>query len=186
MGSVPLHPAIVHVPMGLAVIMPFVALGVALALRKGALTRQTWYVVVALQAALLGGALVAIRTGGIEADTVGRVIGEAPIEQHEAAAEAFAWGAAAALAVAVAVLVVPFKAATATALVTALLMFGVLGLGIRTGHAGGRLVYVHNAAAAYRTAAPGGASGAAARPAEAESASRPARSDDDDDRSTPN
>ncbi len=185
MGSLPLHPAIVHVPMGLAIIIPFVALGVALALMKGAVTRRTWYVVVALQAALLVGALVAIRTGGMEADKVERVIGEAPIAQHEEAAEVFAWAAGAALAASVAVLVVPFKAATATALVTALLMFGVTGLGVRVGHAGGRLVYVHGAAAAYRPGAPGG--GAARDTTQAAAPDEPsARESDDDDRGASN
>ena len=187
MGSLPLHPAIVHVPMGLAIIIPFVALGIAVALIKGAVTRRTWIVVVALQAVLLGGALAAIRTGGIEVDKVVRVVGEAPIEQHEAAAEVFAWGAAAVLAVSVAVLVVPFKAATATALATSLLMFGVMGLGIRTGHAGGRLVYVHGAAAAYRPSVPGSASETGtARPAVAREAAPPARSGDNDDQTASN
>ncbi len=151
MGSLPLHPAIVHVPMGLAIIVPFIAVVVALALVKGKITRTTWLVVVALQAALLVGALVAINTGGREADKVERIVGEGPIAQHEEAAETFAWAAGITLAASIAVMVVPFKAAGVTALATALLMFGVMGLGVRTGHAGGRLVYVHGAAAAYRS-----------------------------------
>jgi uncharacterized membrane protein len=150
MNSLPLHPAIVHLPMGLAMIMPVLAAGFAWALVTGRVRSRAWLAVVALQALLLGTGLVAINTGGQEEERVERIVAETPLEQHEEYAEQFVWAAGATLALAVLVLAVRRPAATlAVTGAVVVLTVAVAGLGIRVGHAGGQLVYVHGAAAAY-------------------------------------
>jgi uncharacterized membrane protein len=149
MTTVPLHPAVVHVPLGLALVLPLVAAGLALALWRGLLPRRSWAVVVLLQLVLVGGAAAALLTGGHEEDRVERVVGKAPIHRHEEAAEDFLWAAVAVLAVAGAVLLLPARAVPAGALVTVGATLVVAALALRTGKAGGELVYRFGAAAAY-------------------------------------
>lgn len=153
MNSLPLHPAIVHLPMGLAVIMPLVALGFAWAVWTRRMTVRGWAAVVALQAILVGSALVAINTGGTEEERVEAVVPEAAIETHEEAAEQFAWAAGLTVLLAASVLLAGTGSAGRALLVTSVLATVVVaGLGVRVGHAGGTLVYVHGAGAAYTSA----------------------------------
>ncbi len=166
MNSLPLHPAIVHLPLGLAMLMPLFAAGFAWALWTGRVRPGAWVAVVALQALLLGFGFLAINTGGAEEDRVEAVVPEAAIHQHEELAEQFVWAIGATLVLAALVLVFRRPVASralAAAVVAATL--GVAGLGLRVGHAGGQLVYVHGAASAYTsTAVPSGKS-PAVRPA---------------------
>jgi len=94
MTYVPLHPALVHLPLGLSIVLPLVAAGMAFALWRGLVPRRTWGVVVGLQAALVVGALVALKTGEREERRVEPVVGETALERHEEAAEVFLWGSA--------------------------------------------------------------------------------------------
>jgi len=150
MNSLPLHPAIVHFPLGVAMIMPFVAAGFAWALWTRRAGAMAWIAVVVLQAALLGSSLVAINTGGADEERVERVVQESAIEAHEEAAEQFAWASGVTLLLAALVLVFRKRelAGPLTAAVV-LATIAVAGLGLRVGHAGGQLVYVHGAASVY-------------------------------------
>jgi uncharacterized membrane protein len=151
--SLPLHPALVHLPLGLAFVLPFLALGVAWALWSDRLPRRAWIAVVALQAVLLAAGLAAMQTGEHEEDRVERIVPEAAMEQHEAYAEQFVWATGLTLALATLVLVTR-RRALARSLTIASVAGTVLvaGAALRVGHAGGRLVYVHNAGAAYAPA----------------------------------
>jgi uncharacterized membrane protein len=149
----PLHPAIVHLPIALALLMPMLALVVALAIRRGALPRYSWAGIVALQLLLVGSGWLAIETGEDQEERVERVVREHYIEEHEERAEAFVWGSAA-TAVVLSVGLAASPAATVARAVGVAATVGVLGLGIRVGHSGGELVYEHGAAAVYAKAAP--------------------------------
>lgn len=150
MGSLPLHPALVHIPLGLAFVAPLLAMGVLFLFWKDRLPRKAWALVVGCQALLVAGGFVAMRTGSAEEDTVERVgVSEQAIHQHEEAAEVFAWTAAAVLALAAIVLVLPAGTSRTGAVAAIVGMLVVAGLGVRVGHAGGQLVYQHNAGAAY-------------------------------------
>lgn len=165
------HPKIVHLPMALALIVPLAALAVAVCVWRGWLPRRTWWLVVALQALLVGSSIAGLQSGEREEDRVERVVPEAAIEAHEEAAEGFtiAGGVTLGLMVLAGLLGERRFAGTATALALGGTFVGV-ALGVRTGHAGGELVYVHGAGAAYAT--PG-----AAPPA----SDRRGRRDGDDD-----
>ncbi len=63
----------------------------------GRVTARAWVFMVALQALLLASSLVAINTGRAEEDRVENVVQEAALEQHEEAAEQFAWAGGATL-----------------------------------------------------------------------------------------
>lgn len=151
MGSVPLHPALVHIPLGLAIAIPLVAFGIVLATWKSGFSKKAWTLVVGLQAVLLLGGIVAQRTGSAEEDKVERVVAEGAIGAHEEAAEGFLVGAGVALLLSGLVLVAPARLARAGTVTAAIATLAVAGLGVRVGKAGGELVYRHGAASAYTT-----------------------------------
>lgn len=150
MGSLPTHPIIVHIPIALGVLMPFIALGTLLAWWRGRLPKGAWVGVVLLQVVLVGAGIAAMETGEDEEERVESVVAERFIERHEEAAEVFVWGAGGALVPAVLALLLP---GTGVKRWTALVAVGAMGvvtfLGYRVGEAGGELVYRHGAASAY-------------------------------------
>lgn len=150
MTSVPLHPALVHLPLGLAFVIPLLAAGFAWALWTGRIRTRGWAVIVALQALLLGAGFMAMNTGEREEDRVERVVPASAIKQHEEYAEAFVWAAGVTLGFSALVLV--FRRPAAARAFTAATVAGslaVAGSALLVGKAGGQLVYAHNAAAAY-------------------------------------
>jgi uncharacterized membrane protein len=177
-SSLPLHPAIVHLPLGLAFILPALTLGFAWALWTGRIRSAGWAVIVALQLTLLGAGWFAMNTGEREEDRVEQVAPKAAIKTHEAYAEQFVW--AAGVTFVFAALVPAFRRPRIARALTVASVAGtvvVAALAIRVGHAGGQLVYAHNAGSAYasavRTAATVGRS-------DSPSPASPRHHDDDD------
>jgi hypothetical protein len=143
----------VHLPLGLAFIIPALAIGFAWAIWRRRVRPQAWLTVIALQSLLLGAGLAAMNTGEREEDLVERVVPDAAIERHEEYAEQFVW--AVGLTLAAAVLVLAVRKPAAVRAMTAVTVAGtvvVAAAAIRVGHAGGQLVYAHNAGAAYAVA----------------------------------
>jgi len=146
----PFHPALVHLPLGVSLVVPLLAFLATVAIWKGWVPKRTWWVIVLLQAMLVVGGAMGYQTGEREKDLVGGIIDDEPIEAHEHAAQTFMQAGAATLVVAVAA---AFAAATKFApighLLTTALSLLVLFLGMQAGHKGGRLVYIHDAAQAH-------------------------------------
>lgn len=152
MDALLFHPKVVHVPMALGVLMPLIAGGLVLAWWRNWLPWRGWFVAVALQVLLLVSGIVALRTGEVEEDRVERVVAERLIEAHEEAAEVFVWGSGTVLVMMLAAAAFGRRrSGLPLAAVATLGTFVVLGLGYRTGQAGGGLVYEHGAAQAYGT-----------------------------------
>lgn len=148
----PLHPALVHLPLALAVLTPALALLAMLAMRVGFLPARAWVAVVLLQALMLGSAWAAQETGEAEEERALRVVAERHIEDHEEAAEWFLGLAAAALMLSAAGCLSGHWGRVAR-YATLGAGVGVLAAGLRVGHSGGELVYRHGAAAAYTESA---------------------------------
>jgi hypothetical protein len=143
MSSLPLHPALVHVPLGLALVMPVLLGALVWAIVTGRLPARTWFVGLLLQGVILGAALVALRTGEQDEERVEGRAGEAQVEAHERAARAFTFAAGGTLVVAGLGFALrnrrrPFLAA---GLGTVALSLAMLGFGIQAGHRGGLLVH---------------------------------------------
>ena len=167
----PLHPAVVHLPMALAVLLPLAAAGLVLAIGRQLLPARAWAFVVVLQLLLAGSAWLAIETGEHEEERVEEVVAERLIESHEEAAERFAILAGVALLVVGAGLA-PASLGRFARIASVAATAGVLAAGVAVGHSGGELVYRHGAANAYvQAGAHAGASGS----------SRHERSEHDDD-----
>ncbi len=147
----PLHPLLVHFPLALAILLPLVV-GLALVAgwRGWLSARRVWVGVVLFQLLLLATAILATRTGEAEEDRVEPVVGEAALEVHEETAEVFVIAAGVVLLLALGAWMVPGERLHRSA--AALTLVGTLaeaGLAVRTGRAGGELVYVRGAAAAW-------------------------------------
>jgi uncharacterized membrane protein len=169
----PTHPALVHVPLGLAFAVPIVALVLLLALWRGAVSRRSFAIVLLLQALLVGGALFALRAGLQEGERVARIVPDTALENHEERAERFVWTAAAVLGGFAAVLVVPRRAAGPLAALATAGAFATAGLAYLTGKAGGELVYTYGAARAYGSGATTAAAPPSVRPQPRRPSSRP-------------
>lgn len=150
MDALLFHPKLVHVPIALGVLMPLIAAGLWVAWWRDWLPRKAWLLAVGLQVLLFGSGLLAIQTGKTQEERVEKVVPERFIEAHEEAAEAFVWASGAVLAVMLLGAALPRRSAgLGAAAVATLGTVVVLGLGYRTGQAGGELVYRHGAAQVY-------------------------------------
>lgn len=144
----PLHPAVVHFPVVLAVLLPIFAAVALFSIRRGTPFRRAWAAPVALVLALAASSWVAVQTGEGQEERIERVVAEPPLEAHEEAAELFLTLTAALALVVVAGLArgriggVARVAGTAGAI-------ALVTLAAWVGHTGGELVYRHGAASAY-------------------------------------
>ncbi|HEX5067013.1 MAG TPA: DUF2231 domain-containing protein [Myxococcota bacterium] len=144
----PLHPAVVHLPIALAVLVPGFALAGIFLIFKGLLPARIWAGVVLLQLLLLGSGWLALETGEQEEERVERVVAERYIETHEEAADRFLVVAGIGLLLTAGGLL-PGRAGAAGRVAGALASLAVLAAGVAVGHSGGELVYKHGAASAY-------------------------------------
>ncbi|MGD8322026.1 MAG: hypothetical protein PVJ02_16370 [Gemmatimonadota bacterium] len=144
----PLHPAVVHFPLVLAVLLPFVAGVALLASRRASSGRGPWMAVAAMAVLLSLSAWVAVETGQGQEETVEGVVSEGAIHQHEEAAEGLLLGS-----VLIAGLILsglaPGRVGKGARYISVPAALVVLALAFRVGDSGGGLVYTHGAAAAY-------------------------------------
>jgi len=150
----PLHPAIVHFPVVLAMLAPLVAVASLWAIRRGMAPARAWGATSGMLAALALSAWVATATGEREEERVERVVGESALHGHEEGAEVFLYVAAGVLVLGL-VGLARGRVGTAGRALATLGTVGLVGIGVNVGHSGGQLVYRHGAAAAYVTPAGG-------------------------------
>lgn len=153
--SLPLHPAIVHLPLAIAMLMPLLSAAILWVWwRKWLPGRRVWTAVFVAQLLLGATAFAALRTGESEEEKVEDIVREPALEAHEEAANAFLVAALVVAVLSLLPLVLPNDGLRrSTAVVTFLATIAVAALAIRTGEAGGELVYQHGAAAAYTSGA---------------------------------
>lgn len=146
MPTLPIHPAIVHVPLGVAMVLPFVALAVTLAVWRKRWPREALALVAGLQLVVAAGGFTAMWLGHADEKQAALTAPHAAIHEHEEAGEAFVWVAVGVLAVAIAALFVPQRLAPALAALTTAGTLAVAALGVNAGEKGGALVFHHGAA----------------------------------------
>jgi uncharacterized membrane protein len=159
----PLHPAVVHLPIALTLLVPLFAIGALVVIRRGTRPLRAWGLATALFATLSLSAWAAVETGEEADEQVEAVVAEAPLETHEEAAENFLRLSVIVLGVAL-VGLASGRAGQAGRIAATLGALVLVVAGWRVGHTGGALVYQHGAAAAYVIDSTG-AAGTSAAPA---------------------
>ncbi|MEP7380746.1 MAG: hypothetical protein ABI910_03625 [Gemmatimonadota bacterium] len=144
----PLHPAIVHLPIALSLLLPLFAAGSIWAIRKGARPIKAWGLTTALFAALTLSSWVAVETGHDQEERVENVVADAPIESHEEAAESFLLLSLGVLGIA-AIGLSSGKFGSVARVAGAVGTLVLVVAGYQVGHSGGQLVYKYGAASAY-------------------------------------
>lgn len=152
----PLHPAVVHFPIVLSVLLPLVALGALWAIRGGASMRRAWAVPLALAGALAASSWMAVETGEAEEDRVEEVVGERALHEHEEAAERFLV-LSGALLLLTATGMAGGQLGRAGRMLSTVGAVGLIAAGVQVGAAGGELVYEHGAGNAYTAGVQAGA-----------------------------
>ncbi|MFM7201139.1 MAG: DUF2231 domain-containing protein [Myxococcota bacterium] len=149
METLPLHPAIVHLPLALSLLVPLLAFGVALSIWRGWLPEKTYGAVMIALALMAASAGAAMKSGEQEEETVERVVSERALEHHEALAERFMFSSVGLLMVSLAGFALGSGRRGLASAGVGVLSLGVAALALDAGHAGGELVYKHGAANAY-------------------------------------
>lgn len=144
----PMHPAVVHFPIVLAVLLPPVAAAALIAIRRGARPGPAWAMAVGTAALLALSSWVAVRTGEDQEDAVESVVAEGVLHDHEEAGERFLLLSGIVLVVVAGGLLPGVAGRAARGLGTAAAV-ALLVAGWQAGHSGGELVYRHGAASAY-------------------------------------
>lgn len=144
----PLHPAVVHLPVAIAVLVPIFAIGALFFIRRGTRPRTAWGITVSLLAALLLSGWVALQTGEQQEERVEDVVAERSIHTHEEAAEVFLLTTGLVLAASLAGFA-SGRLGQAGRWATTAGTVAILGAGWNVGHTGGMLVYRDGAASAY-------------------------------------
>lgn len=144
----PLHAAVVHFPVVLALLLPVFAVGALIAIRRGTRVRTAWGLTTAIAATLLAASWASLETGESEERKVEEIVGEAPIERHEEAAQRFFTIVGGVLVVSLAGLAAG-RVGSAARMAAAVGSLAAVAAAVSVGHSGGSLVYVHNAGAAY-------------------------------------
>ncbi len=151
----PLHPAVVHFPVVLVVLLPLVVLGALWAIRRGVAPSRAWVIPVATAALLAISAWAALKTGEGQEERVEEVVPEQALHAHEEDAERFL-ALSGVLVVLMGAGLIRGRVGQAARVVATAGALGLVGAGIAVGHSGGELVYKHGAASAYVEAAEGG------------------------------
>ncbi len=154
----PLHPAIVHLPVVLMILLPLFAMGALWTIRRGAPVRKAWAVPLTLAAALTLSSWAAVETGENDGERVEKVVAEEAVDSHEEAAERF-FALSGVLLLITGAGLIGGVAGQSARLVTTVGSIGLIAAGVQVGHSGGKLVYQEGAASAYTSGAAGPAAG---------------------------
>ena len=152
MGSLPLHPAVVHFPIAFGVVAPIFTLLVWLLIKRGHVSRLAWWAVVIIHALSAGSGALSMKLGEREEERVEKIVGKESIHEHEESAEAFVKTSLGTLGFSAVSLFLPAGTLLEVGRSVVVLGSGVAaGFVLNAGHSGGELVYEKGAARAYET-----------------------------------
>lgn len=148
MIDLPLHPIVVHFPIALGILLPFLAVLLWWAIKAWHWPPQVWSLVSIAALAYCLFAVTAVQLGEEDEEKVEKVISEKVIEEHEEAGEWIPWIAGTLFLVSLAGTTARKYSKQAKIATIALSLVAVVPL-INAGHTGGELVYEHGASIAH-------------------------------------
>ena len=154
MFAPPLHPSLVHLPIGFALVLPLIlgALFWSIATLRARPRNWAWGVLFAFL--LVSAAVVAASTGESDAELLAGRMAQGPIRAHEEAATAVVTSSVAAFILALGGLARTRRTRHLSMALALLASVGVASLVLRACAAGTRLVYEHGAGDALRSQPP--------------------------------
>ncbi len=147
MFDLPLHPIVVHFPIVLGALLPFLAILLWWAIGKWQLPPKVWALVSAVALIYTLSAVVAVQLGEADEEKVEKVVSERVIEEHEEAGELIPWIAGTLFLVSLGGFTVRYSKQAQMAMI-GLSLVAMVPL-INAGHTGGELVYEHGASVAH-------------------------------------
>lgn len=147
MFDLPLHPVVVHFPVVLGILLPFAALAIWWAIKKGHLHLNAWILVTVLALGYGASSYIAVELGEEDEEKVEEIISEKVIEEHEEAGELVLWVSGGLLLFSLAGLI--RKDLHSVRLGVAILALIAIAPLVDAGHTGGKLVYQYGAANAH-------------------------------------
>lgn len=138
----PLHPAVVHFPIVLMYIAPFVTAFVLWRLSRTESRSTTWLIVPVLLAAVTISGFVAKQTGEEGEELAEEIVDHDVIERHEDQGKQFVWFALATVVIAAAGFASGPVGSSLRILTLVMTIVGAV-LVTRTGYSGGTMVYDH-------------------------------------------
>lgn len=149
-SALPLHPALVHLPLGIVVLLPLVTIVLSLLFWRHSVQKPAFILVALLHAVLTISSYVAIETGEDEEKIVQQVVGKELVHEHEEKAELFASSTLIPLVLALSLFIpAGLKLFQINLGVLFVMQIALIFLAYDVGHSGGELVYRHGAADAY-------------------------------------
>ena len=143
------HPVIVHFPIVVTALMPFLILIFAYMIKINKMTPRGWLIIIGLQLVVTITGYVALESGEIEEEAVARVVDKTFINQHEEAAEIFVGTSVIVLVLSTAVFFLRTEFQFYSKLAIALISIVSTYLGYHAGKLGKDLIYTHGAASVY-------------------------------------
>jgi uncharacterized membrane protein len=147
MFNLPLHPVVVHFPIVLGTLLPFLAFLLWWIIKKDLLQQKAWALVVVMALTYGASSIVAVELGEKDEDKVEEIVSERVIEKHEEAGEMIPWVAGTLLLVSLAGMIKKNSHSIRLGLAV-LSLFALIPL-VDAGHTGGELVYQYGAANAH-------------------------------------
>lgn len=149
MFDLPIHPFIVHIPIGLSVLMPLFVFVLMVLISKGFLPANAWTLLIMVQLIVVIACIAARFSGESESSYVANYVAEELIERHEELANVFFASQIGLFIVAILGAVAPLRTLLATRLFFGFASCAVAALGIWAGSAGTDLVYKYGGARAF-------------------------------------
>jgi uncharacterized membrane protein len=152
MIDLPLHPLVVHFPIVLGSLLPFLAIGLWWAIRKWKWPDKVWSLVSVVALVYCLFAVTAVLLGEEDEEKVEKIVSERVIEEHEEAGEWIPWIAGTLFLVSLAGSTAFRYSKQSKIAMIVLSLVGVVPL-VNTGHTGAKLVYEHGASIAHLSTA---------------------------------
>ncbi|MBT4790300.1 MAG: hypothetical protein HON90_01910 [Halobacteriovoraceae bacterium] len=150
MGELPIHPGVVHLPIGIVFVLPFLLSLYIIFFKKKLLERSGFVIILVLYGLLTISSVISIKTGENEISAVKNVVAQQHVNTHENEAQNFLVVTLLALVTGISTLVVNSLRYFQIGLIfNFFIQILLIYFAIQVGHTGGVLVYKYSATDAY-------------------------------------
>ncbi len=148
--TLPFHPVIVHFPIALSFILPFLTFIFIYFIKTDRMKPSAWMIIAGLQLFTVASGYLALETGEREEKVVEKVVQKSFISEHEKYAEIFVGVTVLAAVVSVAAYFLAGSIQLYAQLANVIILIVAAFFAYETGEHGGDIIYKHNGARIYQ------------------------------------